>query len=162
MVSVVHICSDCLISMLLFSHTQRTQCPQSPVWFQKTVAGRRNPRRAHLFLDDCVCVVSMVLLATPESNLECVYTERNVQVSVYKCWQEEMAIHQCTSFLETCLLPLLHRSAWPVGSLLSPIRGAQKLDDDIAFQGWALPVRDTSLLWYCRQIPRRTSSRYTV
>lgn len=53
--------------------------------------------------------------------------------------------HQYSSFLEICLVPLLHRSAWPVGSLLSPIRGAQKLNDGIAFQGWAPPVQDTSV-----------------
>lgn len=63
-----------------------------------------------------------------------------------------MAIHQYTRFLETCLLPLRHRSAWPVGALVSPIRGAKKLDDDIAFQGWALPVQDTPLLRHLRQI----------
>lgn len=57
-----------------------------------------------------------------------------------------MGIHQYMSFLETCLLPLLHRSSWPVDLLLSPIRGAKTLDDDIAFQGWALPVRDSSSL----------------
>lgn len=72
-----------------------------------------------------------------QTNLECEYRETKVWVSVHKSWWEEMVAHQYTSFLEICLVPLLQRSTWPVGSLLSPIRGAQKLNDGIAFQGWA-------------------------
>lgn len=42
-----------------------------------------------------------------------------------------MVTHQCRGFLETCLGPLLHRYA--ASSILSPIRDAQTLNDDIAF-----------------------------
>lgn len=48
--------------------------------------------------------------------------------------------HQCRGFLETCLGPLLHRYA--ASSILSPIRDAQTLKDDIAFfRSEALPFR---------------------
>lgn len=43
----------------------------------------------------------------------------------------EMVTHQCRGLLETCLGPLLHRYA--ASSILSPIRDAQLLNDDIAF-----------------------------
>lgn len=43
----------------------------------------------------------------------------------------EMVAHQCRGFLEACLGPLLHRYA--ASSILSPIRDAQTLNDDMAF-----------------------------
>lgn len=46
-----------------------------------------------------------------------------------------MAVNQYTASLESTLLPFPHRSAGPLGVLLCLIRGAQKLDNDIAFQG---------------------------
>lgn len=42
-----------------------------------------------------------------------------------------MVAHQCRGFLEACLGPLLHRYA--ASSILSPIRDAQTLNDDMAF-----------------------------
>lgn len=81
----------------------------------------------------------------------------NVQASIYKSSVEEISIHQYASFLETCLLPLLHRST----TLLNPTKDTQTLHGDIASRGWACPVQDTSLLWQSRQIqqsPRSTSA----
>lgn len=139
MVSVLHICSDCkyLCSYTITVTTMTSQNCQA-----------RNPCCAGHVLFFCLIEMMVWFCSSLQSLTLSVYSERNVQVSVHTSWREEMATHQYTSFLETCLVPLLHRSAWPVGSLLSPFRGAQKLNDDIAFQGWALPVQDTSLIWH--------------
>lgn len=54
----------------------------------------------------------------------------------------EMVAHQCRGFLEACLGPLLHRYA--ASSILSPIRDAQTLNDDMAFfSPKALPQVDS-------------------
>lgn len=120
--------------------------------FDKTVTGNRHPCCTHHILFFYVTAMTVWFWQQPGfigySKSLTLYKKRNVHVSVYKSWLK--AIHQHTHFLETTLLPLLHRSAWPVDLLLNPIRGAQKLDDDI-FQGWAPPVRDASYLWHSRQ-----------
>lgn len=81
----------------------------------------------------------------------------NAQASIYNSSVEEISIHQYASFLETCLLPLLHRST----TLLNPTKGTQTLHRDIASRGWARPVQDTSLLWQSRQIQHSPKSTNT-
>lgn len=81
MVSVVHICSDC--KYLCFSpfrliYTENATSTVTSMislnchWQKKSMLSTSYP----IFLsasDDCACDGSLVLLATPKSNLECVH-----------------------------------------------------------------------------------------
>lgn len=154
MISVVHICSDCKYLGLchyLFIRIEYSTSAVISMISQKCHWRWKSMLCTSYFpflcnSDDCVVLMGAWFYQLLQSLTLKVYTERNVQVSVYRSWPKEMVIHQYTSFLETGLLPLLHRSALPVASLLSPIRSSLKMDDDIAFQGWVLPVQHTSLL----------------
>lgn len=171
MVSVVHMCSDCeyLCFSSFFPHIHREPSVHSHQ-FDFTKLSLAIEIHVARIIFSFFCVIPTIVwfwrqpgfVGYSKSLTLSVYTESNMQVSVYKSWLEEMAIHQYTRFLETSLLPLLHRSAWPLGLLLSLIRGAQKLDNDIAFQGWALPVQDASSLWHSRQIQWALRATSTV